>query len=568
MEKWKKQIEKIMKERGMDRDCHRKYPVKNLDLMCREFLFAVQKPEKITIVADYDCDGITSGAIAYMLLSHLGKTPVMRFVRRFSDGYGLNEVIIDEIDSGTVVTVDNGIVAFEAIKKAKEKGLTVLVIDHHEPKKENGQVVLPAADAVLNPKAVSSPAQFKSYCAAGLVMRVAERLVSDKDLLDKMLVFASIGTVADVVPLTQDNRRIVIDGIKAVNDGCGTVGLRILLEVLNLKGEITETDYGFGIGPVFNASGRMKDDGAKEVFDCVIIDDTARMDEALFKAMNLRSVNEMRKREVKSQLDRAETIIHENGWEDKKPIIIADKNFHEGIVGIIAGKIAEKYNTPAFVLAYQKDKRPDAPLKGSGRTSCGVDVKSLLDTAMDDLVKYGGHAGAAGLSVMENKLDKLRADLEKELAGYHFSKEEGMKADIEIPFEEMDTELAAKVRSYAPYGEGNKPLVFKVTGIRFVPFGGKFYSFMGDENEHFRMHAENGAKLVGFHISEKLTEMGIDIVKARDFDYLADAVGTVSFNRFGKSHEVQLEVSDISFYKKAKEKTDVYLDFEQLLDFC
>ncbi len=143
-----------------------------------------------------------------------------------------------------------------------------------------------------------------------------------------------------------------------------------------------------------------------------------------------------------------------------------------------------------------------------------------------------------------------------------------MKADIEIPFEEMDTELAAKVRSYAPYGEGNKPLVFKVTGIRFVPFGGKFYSFMGDENEHFRMHAENGAKLVGFHISEKLTEMGIDIVKARDFDYLADAVGTVSFNRFGKSHEVQLEVSDISFYKKAKEKTDVYLDFEQLLDFC
>ena len=567
--KWEQEIERIMHERGMDKDYRGFYPLKNLSAMCEKIYQAIHSPGDILLVQDYDVDGVSSGYIMNELCKYLGRAPRVRFSRRFSDGYGLNPAIIDEIDNGTVIAVDSGIVAFDAVSKAKAKGLTVLIVDHHEPKRENGRIILPEADMILNPKAISDPGQFKEYCAAGLALRIAEEMVKDAEILKKMTVFAMLGTIADVVPLVKDNRRIVVDGLKAFNEGnCGTVGLNILLGVLGLKAPyVTERDCAFWLNPTLNAPGRVRDNGAAKAFECVSIDKAEKEYEALSRAVELRNINDFRKRTVKTQLAIAEEIIRDNQWEDKKPIIIADETFHEGIVGIIAGEIAKKYNTPAFVLTYPYKDTSHVILKGSARTSGGVNVKSLLDAVQQDLAGYGGHAGAAGLRVRPDMLDKFRLDAEKELAGHTFEKK-GVRHDIEISIADIGMPLVEKVRKYAPYGEKNPPLLFKVSGIEFIPVGGSYFSYMGEDNEHFRMTASNGVKIVGFRIAEKLSEMGVNVVKAKEFDFVADAVGIVSLKYYNEKVEFQLEVEDIVFYRRKQKKTEVYQSFENLLAFC
>ena len=219
----------------------------------------------VTIVGDYDSDGINATAIMFWAFMRKGVAPKLRLPHRFSEGYGLSAKIIDEIDSGLLITVDNGIAAASAVKKAKDKGLTVIVTDHHLPPVDsNGNLILPEADVIVDPHVYPEKSEFEDYCGAALAYRFARALLPDMKLKD-LLVLASIATVTDVMPLIGANRTLVRDGLQLINKRHVVPGLNVLLQKLELDDHIDEGDYGFKIGPTFNASGRLYDNGAEKV---------------------------------------------------------------------------------------------------------------------------------------------------------------------------------------------------------------------------------------------------------------------------------------------------------------
>lgn len=280
---------------------------------------AAEKKEilQIKIVGDYDADGMNASAILYdAIISYLKANSLaeyaevsVRLPRRYSEGYGLSEKIIDESESGLIITVDNGIAAIDAIKKAKDKGIDVIILDHHL----GGEKLL-CADIIVDPHC-EGMSTFKHYCGAGLAYRFAEMLITNKDLLDKLLVLAGIATVADVVPLIGANRYLVRQSLKLINRGIATSGVLALVRKMRLE-KITAEDYGYKIGPVCNASGRLLDDGAMDIFhllsqelDVFALD----YDEQLLKLHSLADTvierNVERRRITEEALERSDALI-------------------------------------------------------------------------------------------------------------------------------------------------------------------------------------------------------------------------------------------------------------------
>ena len=219
--------------------------------------------QQIHVIGDYDVDGIFGTTIMELGLKKAGFQVKSRLPLRFSEGYGLSEKIIDEIDTGVVVTVDNGIAAFKAIEKAKQKGLTVIVTDHHlAPVDEKGKAVLPPADIVIDPT-IDEKSEYHDYCGAAVAYRFVKELLGKDNMQLKVL--ASIATVADVMELTPVNHQLVKDGLKLINAGRCVPALKEILKQIELTDHITEMDYGFQIGPIINASSRLYDDGAVKV---------------------------------------------------------------------------------------------------------------------------------------------------------------------------------------------------------------------------------------------------------------------------------------------------------------
>ena len=270
--------------------------IKNLDnavKFAKEFL-KTNSTSKITIVGDYDCDGIMATGIMAIAFRLYGVEVETRLPKRFSEGYGLSEKIIDEIDEGLIITVDNGIAAVKAIEKAKKKGLSVIIIDHHLPLSYtidgNKKIILPDADVIVDP-AAEDESDFSNYCGAALAYHFARKLLPDMKLKN-LLVLASIATVADVMPLVGPNRTMVKDGLKYINQGVSVPGLKALLENIELT-NVQESDYGFKLGPLFNAPSRMYDNGADKALALISSDyDNPRIKH---RAAFLVKTNELRK---------------------------------------------------------------------------------------------------------------------------------------------------------------------------------------------------------------------------------------------------------------------------------
>lgn len=382
---------------------------------------AAEKKEilQIKIVGDYDADGMNASAILYdAIISYLKANSLaeyaevsVRLPRRYSEGYGLSEKIIDESESGLIITVDNGIAAIDAVKKAKDKGIDVIILDHHL-----GGEKLPCADIIVDPHC-EGMSTFKHYCGAGLAYRFAEMLITNKDLLDKLLVLAGIATVADVVPLIGANRYLVRQSLKLINRGIATSGVLALVRKMRLE-KITAEDYGYKIGPVCNASGRLLDDGAMDIFhllsqelDVFALD----YDEQLLKLHALADTvierNIDRRRITEEALERSDALISQQCLADDAVYIIYDTQVSEGVMGIVAGKLAEKYMRPVIVFAHAQDGEK---LKGSGRTYGNIHLKNqVLDPCKEYFFAYGGHAGAAGMTIPEKNLMLFRNKVRK-----------------------------------------------------------------------------------------------------------------------------------------------------------
>ena len=518
----------------------------------------ISKGTAISIIGDYDCDGITSSTILSLAFTEAsGKEPFVRIPRRFSEGYGLSMKIIDEINEGLIVTVDNGIAAIEQVKEAKKKGLKVVVIDHHLPvKNEKGEVVLPDADVILDPHAIPG-SSFSDYCGAGLAYRVAKLLIPNNPLLTPLCALASIGTVADVMPLVGDNRNIVINGMAAVNSRNITTGLHLLLEELGIEW-VSEGDYGFKLGPVMNAAGRLLDDGPIDVvnvlktnFDPTDMHNAIALDDLHEQVKTLVKNNEKRRELVRSSMLEADELMKKEVL--RRPIVLYSPNFSEGIIGIIAGQLAEQYQTPAIVFT---DTKTEGILKGSGRTYGNVHLKDLLDSVSQYLLGYGGHAGAAGLSVKYEDLYDFKIALNGKFKDVDFGVDaEHLSYDLEIPLSDVASSLK-ELDKYAPFGEGNPQIRFKVTGFECSPVNGKFSKPMGPHMEHIRFYGKD-VSAVGFDLAKRYQSDGEP--KIMDF------VGMLGNNYFKGRAYNQIEVID--YKKKEKEKTKLNQSLEDLLIF-
>jgi single-stranded-DNA-specific exonuclease len=379
---------------------------------------AIAAKKKICIVADYDCDGATACAVAIRGLRLLGATQVDYLVPdRFIDGYGLAPPIarrVKERGADLLVTVDNGIASVEGVAAANALGLQVLVTDHHLPGPQ-----LPDAAVIVNPNQVDCAFESKSIAGVGVMFYVLLALRSElrqrgafdaasQPKLDVLLPLVALGTVADVVRLDANNRRLVAQGLKRIRAGAMPPGLASLLRAAGRKHEtVTTFDCGFALGPRINAAGRLAD--MTLGIECLLTDDAARADEL---ANTLDAINRERREIEGGMREQAMEIVESlfEGSEEPPPAIcVFDPDFHEGVVGIVASRVKDLWHRPTFVFAPSQAEGREDELKGSGRSIPGFHLRDALDLVAKRhpgiLLRFGGHAMAAGCTVREEHLD-------------------------------------------------------------------------------------------------------------------------------------------------------------------
>lgn len=430
---------------------------------------AVQAGKHIRIMGDYDVDGVTSTYVLYSGLTRLGAKCDKFIPHRITDGYGLHEPAIrDAYDAGVqvILTCDNGIAAANEIRLAKELGITVVVTDHHEvpyTADESGtrHYIIPEANAVIDPKRPEDDGVFKEICGAVVAWKFMwclyrkfgkEQEFKNSDFLE----VASLGTVCDVMELQHDNRAIVKEGLKKMQN-TSNIGLQALLEVLGLKDKaLTSYDYGFKIGPCINAEGRL--DTANEAFDMLVETDYQK---ALEKATQMRELNVERQNLTKEGMDAAFKIIDAK-MQDDKVLVVYLPEVHESIAGIIAGKVREKYCKPAFVLT----KGDGDFLKGSGRSIEAYSMYEKLVEVKDLMLGFGGHTMAAGLSLKEENLEKFRQELNVRSGLTDADFIPKVMIDVILPVDFLTQSFIKQLEILEPFGKGNEKPVFAQSNVR------------------------------------------------------------------------------------------------------
>ena len=390
---------------------------------------AIQANKRLCIVADYDCDGATACAVAIRGLRMLGAQHVNYIVPdRVVDGYGLTPPISQRVkDSGAdvLITVDNGIASLEGVATARALGLQVLVTDHHLPASLNGQIVLPEADVIVNPNQPGCGFASKSIAGVGVMFYVLLALRAElrqrgsfdtttQPKLDVLLPLVALGTVADVVKLDANNRRLVAQGLKRIRANALPAGLAALFVAAGRSAPVATTfDFGFALGPRINAAGRLSD--MTLGIECLLTDDPAHGDEL---AKTLDGINRER-REIEGGMREQAFAIAEDLFdasEEPPPAIcVFDPDFHEGVVGIVASRLKDKLHRPTFVFAASAAPGKEHELKGSGRSIPGFHLRDALDLVAKRypgvLLRFGGHAMAAGCTLAEENFDTFEHGL-------------------------------------------------------------------------------------------------------------------------------------------------------------
>ena len=430
---------------------------------------AVQAGKYIRIMGDYDVDGVSSTYILYKGLTGLGVKCDKFIPHRITDGYGLHEPAIrDAYEAGVqvILTCDNGIAAANEIRLAKELGMTVVVTDHHEVPYNDDEAgtrhyIIPDADAVIDPKRPEDDGVFKEICGAVVAWKFMWCLYRKFGKIDEFnnsdfLEIASLGTVCDVMELQHDNRAIVNEGLKKMQN-TSNIGLQALLEVLGLKGKtLTSYDYGFKIGPCINAEGRL--DTANEAFDLLVETDYQK---ALEKAAQMRDLNVERQELTKQGMEEAFKIIDAE-MQDDKVLVVYLPEVHESIAGIIAGKVRERYCKPAFVLT----KGDGDFLKGSGRSIEAYSMYNKMVEVKDLMLGFGGHPLAAGLSLKEENLEKFRQELNARSGLTDADFIQKVMIDVILPVDFLTQSFIKQLEILEPFGKGNEKPVFAQSNVR------------------------------------------------------------------------------------------------------
>ncbi|WP_432444156.1 single-stranded-DNA-specific exonuclease RecJ [Rhizobium tropici] len=517
------------------------YLLTDCEKAAQRLLQAIRKGETVAIFGDYDVDGAASSALVYRFLTHFGVPASIYIPDRIFEGYGPNPTAINQlIDNGAtlIVTVDCGSTSFESLDAARARNIDVVVIDHHQVAHE-----LPRCHALVNPNREDDLSGQGHLCAAGVVFMVlvaALRLLREAgdsrvrsiDLL-AWLDIVALATVCDVVPLKGLNRAYVVKGLIAARHQ-GNLGLAALFRKAGLNGPVSPYHFGFLIGPRINAGGRIGDAalGAR----LLTLEDTG---EAETIAAKLDELNRERQAMEAAMLQEAEgEALAEYGNGDGAAVIItARENWHPGIVGLIASRLKDKFRRPAFAIAFD----PMGKGTGSGRSINGFDMGRMVRAAVDAglLVKGGGHAMAAGLTVERSNLGKLRAffteKAEKQVAGLVAN--ETLKIDGALGASGATVELIDRLETAGPYGSGHPQPVFALPSHRL-----RDSRLVGQSHIKITLEAQDGGRVDGIAFRAAETPLGELLMSSRGAQI--HVAGTLGADHWQGSRRVQLRVTD------------------------
>lgn len=434
--------------------------MKDMDKAVEILAEKIREKAAVRIIGDYDIDGVNATYILKEGLSGLGADVDTDIPDRIKDGYGLNRMLIDRaLEDGidTIITCDNGIAAKEEITYGKEKGLTILVTDHHEvPYVElagEREYMLPPADAVVDPHRTDCPYPFKGLCGAAVAYKLVEALYNvmgrDAEDMDYLMENVAIATVGDVMDLIGENRIFVKQGLEMLKR-TKNEGLKALIACTGIPVErLNAYHIGFVLGPCMNASGRL--DTAKRALELL---EAKTHREAVMLAEDLKALNDSRKEMTEKGVEQAISQIERSDLKDDKVLVVYLPDCHESIAGIIAGRIKEKYYRPTFILT-----KAEEGVKGSGRSIENYHMFEEMCKCRSLFTKFGGHKLAAGLSLHEEDVEKFRqtinalADLSEEDLQMKVS------IDMRLPFAYVTESLIEELELLEPFGKGNtKPL--------------------------------------------------------------------------------------------------------------
>ena len=425
----------------------------DMDKACARILEAIDKEQTIVVYGDYDVDGVTATALLYQHLKGMGASVKCMLPSREGDGYGLSKNAIQSIhDKGCqlIVTVDNGISALEEAEFAASLGVDLIVTDHHLP-----HDALPKAVAVVDPRRADDHSPFKGLCGAGVAFKLCAALdgCPPEEMLDYCGDLAAVGTVADVMPLTGENRTLVKAGLKLLQQ-TDRPGISALLEEVGLGSKpITAENVSYAIAPRINAAGRM--DNAVTALQLVLCEDEERAAELAHKLNEINVARQETEQEIvkaaQEQLDAEPAILED------RVILIWGRDWHPGVIGIVASRLVEKTGRPVIVVSV--DEHGEG--KGSGRSVQGFNLHECIASCEDILLRFGGHAMAAGLSVREENLPELRRRLNEWAArecAVLFTPP--LECDLSIHLDRITVESVRRLEQLAPYGAENPTPVF------------------------------------------------------------------------------------------------------------
>ena len=424
----------------------------------------IEDGSRIAVYGDYDCDGITSTVLMFSYLKSRGADCVYYIPDRFDEGYGMNTGAVEKLAGEGIkllITVDNGIACHNEIKRAKELGMSVVVTDHHLPKE-----TLPQADAVVDPHRADCRSEFKEICGAEVAFKLICVLEErePEELLPYYSDLLSVALTADVMPLIYENRAIVKYGIEKLKQSPLT-GFSALMSVAAIQRDnISAGRIAFGIAPRINAAGRMG--SAARAVELLLSDN---MLNALGIANEIDDDNSERQRIEKEIFAEASAEIEKKGYFDDRVIVVDGEGWHNGVLGIVASRITERYGCPSIVISRNGDAA-----SGSGRSIEGFSLYDAINAASDTLSKFGGHELAAGISLSSDKIPAFREKINEYASGCDFVPPV-LKLDCKLNPSGLTVELAEALKELEPFGQGNPSPLFGVFGVkleRINPIGG------------------------------------------------------------------------------------------------
>ncbi|MCX8084472.1 MAG: single-stranded-DNA-specific exonuclease RecJ [Calditerrivibrio sp.] len=516
-------IEEILKRRGIiDTTAylnpHPKYLEKSEKLISKDvagkILNKLKKAKSIVIYSDYDVDGVTSSVLFSKFLSEIGiKNYRVVIPSRFKDGYGLNiKRIEEEWDKDPfdfLITFDCGISSRKEVEYLRSKGVFVVITDHHLPLDD-----VPNADIIINPKLTASADRGDYYlCGCGVAFKLIhmiKNVIGNGVDLKKYLDLVALATVADIVPLVGDNRILVKYGLDVINSN-PSLGVKSLMAVAGLKGDVGSYHLGFVLGPRINASGRL--DIADTSYHLLVCEDET---DAKVLASKLDELNEARKKECDEIFEEAISMMEET---DGNGICLYQKHWNKGVIGIVASRLVERYNTSVILFGTNVDKEDDnGIISGSGRTADGVDLFGFLseiDKVYPGLmIKYGGHTKACGLSVYEKNFEKFKSVFHRMLKDVEFS-DTKVSYDLALSFSDLNERLVEFIKKMEPFGYGNENPRFLFKNVELLDF-----RKIGT-GEHLSLNLQqNGQRFRGvwFNGDENRIDSTLDIVANLDFN--------------------------------------------------